>query len=201
MERKVYPWLQKKNNKVPMKMILNIFIVVGFICSAGILEAQDNQPMIGQTAPLFELRGLDGKSYSLEKLKNKFVVIHFAATWCPFCNAEAPYLEELYKNYSARGVQVLIVDVKEEKKLVEKSFARFNFSFPVLLDEDGLVSTKYAPEGVQPALARYEVPIASNLIIDKEGKIRFYSLLNTVNFDAKLTILKQALDDLLIAAR
>ena len=65
-----------------------------------------------------------------------------------------------------------LIDVKEEKSLVEKSLERFHFSFPILLDEDGAVSTKYAPEGVQPALARYEVSLASNLIIDKEGKIK-----------------------------
>jgi peroxiredoxin len=81
--------------------------------------------------------------------------------------------------------------------MVEKTLARFNFSFPVLLDEDGTVSAKYAPEGVQPDLARHEVPLASNLIIDKEGKIRFYSLLNTTAFDAKLTKLKEKLDSLL----
>ena len=63
------------------------------------------------------------------------------------------------------------------------------------------VSTKYAPAGVQPDLARDEVPIASNLIIDKEGKIQFYSLLNTENFDAKLTKVKEKLDELLVTAK
>ena len=80
---------------------------------------------------------------------------------------------------------------------MERSFSRFNFSFPVLLDADGKVSASYAPEGVQPALERHEVPIASNLIIDKEGKISFYSLLNTSGFDAKLTALKQKLEELI----
>ncbi len=150
-------------------------------------------------APSFTLKGLDGKTYSLAKQKGKYVVIHFAATWCPFCNAEAPYLEQIYKTYSSKGVQVFIVDVKEDKNLVAKAFKRFNFSFPVLLDQDGSVSTKYAPEGVQPDLARDEVPLASNLIIDKEGKIRFYSLLDTATFDAKLTKVKEKLDELLTA--
>jgi peroxiredoxin len=161
------------------------------------LYAQDQQPMIGQPAPLFELKDIDGKTYSLEQLKGKYVVIHFAATWCPFCNAEAPFLQELYESYRNKNVQVFIVDVKEDNGLVKKSLERFHFSFPVLLDTNGAVSAKYAPEGVQPALARDEVPIASNLVIDKEGKIRFYSLLNTVSFDAKLTKLKQKLDELL----
>src|SRR5206468_3159904 len=123
-------------------------------------------------------KDLEGKSYSFAQLKGRFVMIHFATTWCPFCNAEAPNLEALYQAYKDKGVQVLIIDVKENKDLVEQSFKRFNFSIPVLLDEDGKIATAFAPEGVLPDLARDEVVLASNLIIDKEGKIRFYSLLN-----------------------
>ena len=59
------------------------------------------------------------------------------------------------------------------------------------------MSASYAPEGVQPALERHEVPIASNLIIDKDGKISFYSLLNTTEKKKKLTVLKQKLDELI----
>lgn len=153
--------------------------------------------MIGETAPSFKLTGVDGSAYSLEQFRGKYVVIHFAATWCPFCNAEAPHLEQLYKDYQQRDVQVLIIDVKEGMDLVSKSFQKFNFSFPVLLDHDGKVSASYAPAGVLPDLARDEVPLASNLIIDKEGKIRFYSLLNTTNFDAKLIKVKEKLEELI----
>jgi peroxiredoxin len=180
-----------------MKSIRKSLFLILILCFSIVAKAQEQQPMLGQMAPSFTLKALDGKTYSLEQLRGKYVVIHFAATWCPFCNAEAPYLQQLFKSYRDKGVEVFIVDVLEEKALVEKSFARFNFSFPVLLDEDGAISTKYAPEGVQPDLARHEVPIASNLIIDKEGKIRFYSLLNTTSFDAKLTKLKEKLDSLL----
>ena len=182
----------------PVLKSLNFIAILSFSIAVTALRAQDKQPMIGQPAPSFTLMGLDGKNYSLTEQRGKYVVIHFAATWCPFCNAEAPNLEQLYKTYSSKGVQVFIVDVKEGKELAAaKSLKRFNFSFPVLLDEDGSVSTKYAPEGVQPDLARDEVPLASNLVINKEGKIVFYSLLNTANFDAKLTGLKQTLDELL----
>jgi len=179
-----------------MKLFLTCLI---FICGMFDLVAQTDQPMIGAAAPGFELQSVDGKSYSSDQLKGKFVVLHFATTWCPFCNAEAPNLEQLYKDYRDKNVQVFIIDVKEDKALVEKAFQKYGFSFPVLLDETGSVSTKYAPAGVLPDLARDEVPLASNLIIDKDGKIRFYSLLNTTNFDAKLTKLKQKLDELLTA--
>jgi peroxiredoxin len=181
-----------------MKTIIRFIIPLAVLFSSVDLNAQTEQPMIGQAAPSFKLTGLDGKTYSLEQFRGRYVVIHFAATWCPFCNAEAPHLEQLYKTYEQKGVQVFIIDVKEGGALVTKSSGKFNFTFPILLDEDGAVSAKYAPEGVQPDLAREEVPLASNIIIDKDGKIRFYSLLNTATFDAKLTKVKQKLDELLI---
>lgn len=181
-----------------MKTNLKFIIPLVIIFSSTFLSGQVDQPMIGQIAPSFRLQGLDGKTYSLDQFRGKIVVIHFATTWCPFCNAEAPYLEQLYKTYSNAGVQVLLIDVKEDKDLVSKSTQKFNFSFPILLDTDGMVSAQYAPAGVQPDLARDEVPLASNLVIDKEGKIRFYSLLNTTAFDAKLMKVKQKLDELLM---
>jgi peroxiredoxin len=181
-----------------MKSILRFIAFVLVLFPLTELKAQTEQPMIGQAAPSFKLLSLDGKTYSLEQFRGKYVVIHFATTWCPFCNAEAPHLEELYKAYKGKDVEVFVIDVKEGEELVKKSTQKFNFSFPVLLDEAGRVSASYAPEGVQPDLARDEVPLASNLIIDKEGKIRFYSLLNTTSFDAKLTKVKKKLDELLI---
>lgn len=176
-------------------LILCCSLVICLVTSVS--HAQEKQPLIGQPAPLFTLKGLDGKDYSLAQMKGRLVLIHFATTWCPFCNAEAPNLEQLYQSYKNKGVAVLLIDVKEGKELVSQSTKRFNFSFPVLLDTTGKVAATYAPADVLPDLARDEVALASNLIIDKEGKIRFYSLLNTTSFDAKLTKATQKLDELL----
>lgn len=180
-----------------MKHALLCIGIMLTVCTGTALYGQNDQPMIGQPAPSFELKSLDGKNYSLAQMKGNVVMIHFATTWCPFCNAEAPNLETLYQSYKDKGVQVFIIDVKESKDLVSQTFRRFNFSFPVLLDEDGKVATAYAPAGVLPDLARDEVVLASNLIIDREGKIRFYSLLNTTSFDAKLISARKKLDELL----
>ena len=76
---------------------------------------------------------------------------------------------------------------------------QIKYTFPVLLDPQGKVSATYAPPGVQPDLARDQVPIASNLIIDKDGKVRFYSLLDSAHFDARLLALTARLDQFLTA--
>jgi peroxiredoxin len=94
-------------------------------------------------------------------------------------------------------VQVLVIDVKESPEATRVYAERSGFTFPVLLDSDGSVSASYAPQGVLPDIAREDVAIASNLIIDEKGTIRFFSLLDSQNFDAKLVQLRARLDQLL----
>jgi len=94
-------------------------------------------------------------------------------------------------------VQALVIDVLEPRPLATAWAKKVEWTIPVLLDTDGAISTRYAPEGVLPDLPRNQIPIASNLIIDPEGRIQFYSLLDSRNFDAKLIALKARLEELL----
>ena len=103
----------------------------------------------------------------------------------------------MQQTYGDRGVQALVIDVMETPDVAESWAKRHKFSFPVLLDPDGKATSPYAPPGAVPDLPRDQVPIASNLIIDGEGKIRFYTLLDSANFDARLVALRARLDDLL----
>ena len=102
-------------------------------------------------------------------------------------------MEELHQMHPDGEVSVLIIDVKENKSIAQPWAAGHGLTFPVLLDVDGEVATRFAPEGVLPDLPRDQIPIGSNLIIDPEGKIQFYTLLDTKNFDARLVALKERL--------
>jgi len=165
---------------------------------ANIDATQENVIETLVKAPGFSLKTLSDSIINLSDFKGKFVVVHIATTWCPFCNAEVPYLEELYKNYKDKNVEVLLIDVKEPKALVaEKLKEKYNLSFPILLDLDGKVAASYAPKDVLPDLDRDEVMLASNLIIDPEGYIKYMSLLDSKNFDAELIQLQKRLNELL----
>ena len=108
-------------------------------------------------------------------------------------------MEALWQKYKARNVQVFIIDVKESKEIAAKWAESRKFTFPILLDTVGKVSASYAPPDVLPDLARDEICIASNLLIDPEGKIQFFSLLDTKAFDAKLIALTKHLDELFLS--
>lgn len=179
--------------------IIKIFIGLSLLSSLTYSqETTTNEDYKSIEVKNFSLKSTEGKTVSLSDYKGKFVVIHIATTWCPYCNAEAPYLEEIYKEYHDKGVEVLILDVKESKALVQKRIKeRFKLSFPVLLDTEGTVAASLAPKDVLPELARDEIMLASNILIDPQGKIQFVSLLDTKNFDVKLVHLKKRLDELL----
>ncbi|MDN3671360.1 TlpA disulfide reductase family protein [Echinicola jeungdonensis] len=107
--------------------ILVLYLISLPLWAQGQTESMDSK---GMELPDFTLVDLEGNTISSEDFKGGYLVIHIATTWCPFCNAEAPYLEELAQNYRNKNVKVLIIDVKEPASLVkEKLQDRFNFSF------------------------------------------------------------------------
>ena len=55
----------------------SLTIFLGLATIAGDLK----QPMIGEPAPAFVLKSLDGKTVSLQEQRGKLVVLHFAASW------------------------------------------------------------------------------------------------------------------------
>lgn len=184
-------------------LVFLIFLPIPMLTFKGIAQETKNMEIMSEIpyegmAPNFSLPNLENQTVSLNDYKGKIVILHIATTWCPFCNAEAPHLEKLYQDYKDRNVEVLIIDVKEPRELVaEKLKNKHQISFPILLDLTGEVSASYAPQHVLPDLSRDEVMLASNLIIDQAGKIRFMSLLDSKNFDAELVELKKRLNELL----
>ncbi len=154
---------------------------------------------IGEPAPEFQLQGLDGGLYRSSELKGSWLVVSFMTTWCPFCNAAAPHFERLNQEYGKRGVKAFVVDVSETPDVVGGWVRRQKLTCPVLLDGDGMVTSRYAPPpDFVPDLKREEVMIASFMIIDPAGTVRFLALNEDVaNFDARLVKLRSALDGLL----
>ncbi len=71
----------------------------------------------------------------------------------------------------------------------------------MLLDVNSTTTESYCPPDYKGDLPRSQVPIASNMIVDPEGVVRFNLLLDSRNFDAKLLKLRKKLDQLLAEKR
>jgi peroxiredoxin len=160
-----------------------------------LVTADMGSPHPGDAAPDFDLVDQAGAHVKLASLRGSVVVLAFVTSYCPFSKAAQPSLVDIAREYAPRGVKVIAVDVKENDDAYREYVGRMPMPFPVLRDGDGAVSTSYTPTNAQPGVIdRTQVVVTSKLVIDKQGKIRFFTLLDTQHFDAKLVHLRRVLD-------
>lgn len=74
----------------------------------------------------FRFADADGKIWSNEdpKFAGKVLLVNITGTWCPNCHDEAPYLEQLYKKYRDRGLEIVALDFEEPEQQAQLSRAR-----------------------------------------------------------------------------
>lgn len=80
---------------------------------------------------------LNGVEYSIPK--NKPVVIHFWATWCPTCKVEAANIQRLSKDYEVLTIAVNSKDDKYIKEYLKKQ----DLNFKTLNDKNGYYASKF----------------------------------------------------------
>ena len=161
-------------------------------------------PRVGDVAPDLELPDRDGKSVKLAALRGSHVVVHFTAAWCPYCDAEIDAIERMAESYASNGVKVLLVDIQDKDPGWESLKSRVAKSVLLLRDATGNASRRYAPPKAQPSFTnRAEVMLAATLVIDRDGRIAAFELVDTnpaQGFDAELTPIRRKLDGRLSAS-
>jgi len=99
----------------------------------------------------------------LADYKGKVVLLDFYATWCDPCRKEAPHLVALHRQYEAKGLQVIGLNVGGEDDHAQvPAFAKeFGIQFPLAIP-DG--------EFVEEYLGM-DQRIPQRIVLDRQGKI------------------------------
>ena len=115
-------------------------------------------------APEFTLRNLDKEIFTLSKYRGKQpVILFFWTTWCVNCREGIKTLNEMYSRIVKDKFEVLSINVGESESRVARFAKAYNLLFKVLLDPDTGTARSFGLIGVP-----------TYIIIDKNGRIRFY---------------------------
>lgn len=69
---------------------------------------------VGDKAPPFVLAAADGELVSLNDYRGKPRVLHFWATWCPYCEKVQPGLQALADAHGDQGLVVIAISFRED---------------------------------------------------------------------------------------
>ena len=144
-------------------------------------------PAVADTAPEFDLRGTDGRSYSLAAaLQRGPVLFAFFKVGCPTCQYSFPFLERLHRQFGSRGGTVWGISQDNVKDTLV--FAReFGITFPLLIDEHPHeASDRY---GVQFTPTLYLVAKGGKIEVESDGfsKRDFLEIQKKIVSDLSLT--------------
>jgi thiol-disulfide isomerase/thioredoxin len=146
----------------------------------------------GASAPDFSLKGIDGKTYTLQSFKSaKVLAIVFMCNHCPTSQAYEDRIIKLTSDYANKGVSVVAINPNNPNSLrldelgysdVGDSFEDMKvrakdmkFNFPYLYDgETEITSNKYGPTATPHIF-----------IFDKDRKLRYNGRIDDMENPAK----------------
>ncbi len=117
--------------------------------------------MAGKLALDFQLSNLDRQSISLSDFRGKPVIVNFWTSRVGACAYEMPLMQEVYEEWSDKGLVILAINLGESPSTVEEFVQKHNLSFTVLLDTKRDVGQRYSV---------WRIP--TTFFIDKDGIIQ-----------------------------
>jgi peroxiredoxin len=124
-----------------------------FVAAAALLAGCTAGPEIavqGERVPHYAAADLDGRQVRLQDLHGEVVLLNIWATWCYPCRREMPGLEELHRELSASGLNVVAVSVDAAGAAGEiRDFLdELGLTMQVLHDTRSEISRVFATRGV-----------------------------------------------------
>jgi peroxiredoxin len=115
---------------------------------------------VGRQVKNFILPDPDGKPYSFEKLKGKYVIIDFWASWCSPCRQSFPRMRKIYEKFKGDKFEMYSISIDQSKEAWLKAVKEENNPWLQALDTKSIAKSGFAITGVP-----------TTYLIDPNGKI------------------------------
>ena len=107
--------------------IRKVMVVMLCVLSFSMMSCSQADPVFHDT---------DGKAVQLKKLRGKWVVVNYWASWCGGCIQEIPELNHFYKDHQNDDVVFLGVNFDQlPPEVLRDAIARTAITFPVLIGD------------------------------------------------------------------
>ncbi len=132
----------------------------------------DGSELLGLPAPRFDLKEwINSPPLEITDLRGKVVLVRWWTDGCPYCQATAPAICKLQRNYSGRGFQPIgIYHPKppgdRDIRKVEAAAKEKRFEFPIGLDADWTALKRWW-------LTRDRDWTSVSFVLDRHGIIRY----------------------------
>jgi peroxiredoxin len=152
---------------IPFKSLFSVLCLLSFVLFLpSVAFCQPPSPfaidkMIGQKAPDFTLKDLNGNNISLSTFKGKVILLNFWASWCPPCRAEMPSMNKLNELLKKKGFVVIAVSTDRSVFDVKDYLSKNPVNFTVLIDYNLNVSRNLYKVFMMP----------TTFLIDRKGII------------------------------
>jgi thiol-disulfide isomerase/thioredoxin len=115
----------------------------------------------GQPAADFDAVTFAGQPLKLSALRGKVVLVDFWASWCEPCKKELPLLDKMAPRLRARGIEIVAVNIDDDKKKADDFLKSHNLHLVAVTDKDKRIVGKYEPP-----------KMPSSFVVDKGGVVR-----------------------------
>ena len=119
-------------------------------------ERQPAPDLVGPT--------LEGGEFRLSDHLGDVVILNVWASWCAPCRAEAPVLEDVWREVKDDGVQFVGLDTRDTEAAALAFLDRYGVTYPNVIDTDGRLQLLFSD-----TLPPQAIP--STLVVDREGRV------------------------------
>ena len=142
-------------------MRLPVLVLCSALCASALTAASDG----------LQVRGVNGQAFALFAPKGPASVIFFVATDCPISNWYAPTIQQVCRDYAARGVDCTLV---YEDVDLGKTPAELDAAVRTHLREYGYDSMTAAVDRTRVVAKRAKATITPQVVlVDRAGEIRY----------------------------
>ena len=127
------------------------------------LSTRDDAVAIGNPAPEFCFTSTENDTLSLERYKDKYLLLTFMASWCNTCKPEFEKLTAIQKDFSDKDLEILTVSIDENSSDWMRLAKEKEFLWDQRIENKGWAS---------PVVSKYRIQSIPFLyLIDKNGMI------------------------------